>query len=144
MDFSSSKTVANESREDVKKALVNLSIPQSPPLSSRVEKVCDDFDMTDWLTPNATERWPMPPVAPQPEAVQRPFDFGLKQDHGHQGSLADEDSPTSLMGSAWDWDIGIALSPPALPVEDEMDDGAMMWDGGRTVKGNYFDKRLGL
>lgn len=133
MDFSSSKNGFNASGEVAERPQMNLSIPDSPQMSARVENVWeDDVDMTDWITQDVTES--------SPDATEVPFDFRLEQDQDASESLADDDSPISPMRSAWNWTaggIGIALSPPALPVEDEiwdremeeeMDDGDMLWD----------------
>ena len=133
MDFSSSKDGFNASGQVAERPQMNLSIPDSPQMSARVENVWeDDVDMTDWITQDVTES--------SPDAAEVPFDFRLEQDQDAPASLADDDSPISPMRSAWNWTaggIGIALSPPALPVEDEiwdremeeeMDGGDMLWD----------------
>ncbi|KAF6228362.1 hypothetical protein HO133_008092 [Letharia lupina] len=146
MDFSSSKNSVKEIHGHVDKAKIKLSIPNSRQMSGRVVHVWeDDVDMTDWITPEATESPPISPCA-RPDAVEVPFDFGLEQDQGPPASVADDDSPVSPMRSAWNWTaggIGVALSPPALPIEDEiwdegmedeMDEADMMWDRGETVK----------
>lgn len=129
MDFSSPKHGGNEGREPMEKPKINLSIPKDQQMSARLDSVWeDDVDMTDWVTQDARES---PPVSPctQPDAVEVPFDFKLEQDHCPQASLADDDddddddSPISPMRSAWNWtagDIGVALSPPASLVEDEI------------------------
>lgn len=123
MDFSSPKNGGNESRELMEKPQINLAIPKSPQMSARLDNVWeDDVDMTDWITQDGTESPPISPCA-QSDADEVPFDFRLEQDHSPQASLADDDSPISPMRSAWNWtagDIGVALSPPALPVEDEI------------------------
>ena len=124
MDFSSPKTDGKESRGLMEKPQIRLAIPKSPQISARLDKVWeDDVDMTDWITQDGRESPPISPCARQ-DTNQVPFDFRLEQDHGPQASLADDDSPISPMRSgAWNWtagDIGVAFSPPALPVEDEV------------------------
>lgn len=154
MDFSSSKNGINKSCELVNKVQVNLSIPKSPQVSARVDNVReDDVDMMDWITQDVSESAPVSPWA-QPDANEVPFNFRLEQDHSLPASLADDDSPISPTRSAWNWTaggIGLALSPPALPVEeeiwedemmDEIDGADMLWDRGETVKRDSVDRRL--
>ena len=129
----------NTSSEVADKHQINRSTPDSPQMSARVENVWEeDVDMTDWITEDATES--------PPDATEVPFDFRLEQDEGAPASLADDDSPTSPMRSTCGWTaggIGIALSPPALPVEDEiwdremeeeMDDGDNLWHQEGNMK----------
>ena len=153
MDFSSPKNDANEGGELVDKTQMKLLIPKSPQTSGRVDKVWEeDVDMTDWITQDACDSSPVSPCAP-PDAAQVSFDFRLEAEPGAPASPADDDSPISPMRSAWSWTaggIGIALSPPALPVEeeiweeemdDEMDDGNMLWDRWESRKPDIIDKR---
>lgn len=136
MEFSSSKNGVNKYPGLVDESQMNFSVPQSPQMSARVDKVWeDDVDMTDWITPDDVDSGSISPCA-QPDAIQVPFDFKLEQDQRSSRNLADDDSTTSAMGNAWNWTaggIGIALSPPALPVgdemwEDEMGDANVLWD----------------
>lgn len=133
MNFSSSTNGFDASREVADRPQIKLSIPDSPLMSARVESVWeDDVDMTDWITQDALES--------PPDVAEVPFDFKLEQDQDAPTSLADDDSSISPMRSAWSWTaggIGIALSPPALPVEEdmweremeeEMDDADMLWE----------------
>lgn len=133
MDFSSFNSESRPSGEVEDGPQMKLSIPDSPQMSARVENVWEeDVDMTDWITQDATES--------PPDASEVSFDFRLEQGEEAPASLADDESPISPMRSTWGWTaggIGIALSPPALPVEDEiwdremeeeMDDGDALWD----------------
>ncbi|CAF9939469.1 MAG: hypothetical protein ALECFALPRED_008144 [Alectoria fallacina] len=134
MDFSSFKNGVNESRELVDKSQINLSIPKNPQASARIGKTReDDFSITDWITQDAIESAPISPCD-QPDAIEVSFDFRLEQDQRPSVPLADaDDSPISPMHSNWDrapGGIGIALSLPALPEEDEMTDADMLWDQG--------------
>lgn len=157
MDFSSSTNGANKSGQLVDQQQMKLLIPKTREMSARIDKVWeDDVDMTDWITRDAAES---PPISPcgQPDALDVPLDFRLEQDDGLPASLADEEfSPISPMRSTWDWTaggIGVALSPPALPVEDEIweeqmedeiDDAEMLWDGGESTKLDNVDRKLSI
>lgn len=154
MDFSSPKNGVHEGGELVDKTQMKLLIPKSPQMSGRVDKVWEeDVDMTDWITQDARDSPPVSPCTP-PDAAQVSFDFKLEAEQSPPASPADDDSPISPMRSAWSWTaggIGIALSPPALPVEeeiweeqmdDEMDDGNMLWDRWESTKPDIVDKRL--
>ena len=152
MDFTSSRRGVNEGREPVDRSQINLSIPGNPQMSTRSDDVLEeDVDMTEWITQDATESPPISPCA-QPDAVEVRFDFKFEQDQGSPASLDDDDdSPISPMRSVWDWTaggIGIALSPPALPVEDEpweeqmedeLNDADLLWDKEGTMKPDSVD-----
>ncbi len=154
MDFSSSKDVAHESREFVDRPQIHISIPKSPQMLARVENVLEeDVDMTDWITPNATE---IPLISPctELESIEVPFDFGIEQDEGARACMDDNDSPISPMRSAWNWTaggIGIALSTPTLTIEEgireeemmeDSDDADMLWTTTGSMKPDSVDRPL--
>lgn len=154
MDFSSPGNGINTTRELTDRRQIGLLIPKSRQMSACVENVWeDDVDMTDWITQDAAGSPPMSPCA-QPDVVEVAFDFGLDQYQGAGASLTEDDSPVSPMRSAWNWtagDIGIALSPPALPIEedtwekemeDEGGDADMLWDQRGTMKADIVERRL--
>ena len=124
MDFSISKQAVNKSRGLMDKAQRKLSTPKSEKMSVHVDQVSDDhLDRSDWMTSGATGSRPVSHRA-QPNAVEVPFEFGLEQDHGLLASLIEDDtSATPPMRSTWEWTvggIGVAVSPPSLPVGDEI------------------------
>lgn len=154
MDFLGSMNGVNTIRELTDRPQIGLSIPKRSQMSARVENVWeDDVDMTDWITQDAAGSPPVSPCA-RPDAFEVAFDFGLDQDHGAAASLTEDDSPISPMRSAWNWTaggIGIALSPPALPVEGDIwegevehegDDADMLWDQRGIMKADRVERRL--
>ena len=120
MDFSSSKTDADESLEVVDQREMKLTTPKSPHILGRVGDVWEeDVDMTDWITKDGTANGAMSPCG-EPEAIEVPFDFRLEQDDGLAASVVDDDLPCL---ATWNWTaggIGVALSPPDLAVEGGM------------------------
>ena len=128
MDLSSYKNGIIASREAIENPQIKLSTSKAPRMSAGVDSVRgDDGAMTGWVVENASESGSISPYA-QPEANEVPFDFRLEQDNGIATCLEDEDDDDgydewliSRTGSALDWTvggIGIALSPPDLPLED--------------------------
>ena len=147
MNFSSSKDGANESGEFVDRRQIHISIPKSPQMLARVENVLEeDVDMTDWITPNATEI-PLISSCAELDSIEVAFDFGIEQDESARACTDDNDSPISPMRSAWNWTaggIGIALSTPTLMIEEESgdeetmeesDDADMLWTTAGSMAG---------
>ena len=128
MDLSSYKNGAISSREAVENPQIELWTSKTPRMSVRADIVrVHDVDMTGWIIEDASEIRSISHCA-HPEATTVPFDFRFEQDKGFATRLDDDDDDdvvddnwvTSMKGSALNWTvggIGVALSPPDLPME---------------------------
>ena len=112
---------------------MKLMMPKSQPNSAQSDNNVGEEKvvMRDWTVEDGSVSRPISPCILR-EGMEAPFDFRLEQDDSAVAVLADDISPLSPMYTTvtaaaattttpiWRWtadEIGLALSPPGLPMK---------------------------